>query len=353
MRVDLSSLGWDGGFASAYSPFDRPDQCPARVTRVDRGVCTALAASGSVRASLGGAVLHGAASDPRRLPCAGDWVVVRSWPDDRLTVEAVLARRTAVVRATAGKESAGQVLAANLDAAAVVEPLEPDPDLGRIERLLALAYGCGATPLIILTKADLLADPGAVASSVGLAAPGVPVYAVSARTGAGLPALRPFVAPGRTLGLLGPSGAGKSSLVNAVVGAAVMGTRELRADGRGRHTTTFRALVPVPGGGAILDTPGVRLVGLSEEAATGFDVAFDDIAALAARCRFAGCGHVSEPGCAVLAAIEAGDLPPRRLASWRKLKRELGYELRRRDYRVARVEAARWRRAERRGRARP
>jgi ribosome biogenesis GTPase len=371
MRVDLSSLGWDGGFASAYSPFDRPDQQPARVTRVDRGICTALSASGSVRASLGGAVLQGAASDPGCLPCAGDWVAVRSWPDDRLTVEAVLARRTAVVRATAGRESAGQVLAANLDAAAVVEPLEPDPDLGRIERLLALAYGCGATPLIILTKVDLLADPGAVAASVGLATPGVPVFAVSARTGAGLAALRPYVAPGRTLGLLGPSGAGKSSLVNAVVGAAVMGTRELRADGRGRHTTTFRALVPVPGGGAILDTPGVRLVGmygaasgwseaepavkrpsLESSAAVGLDVAFDDIAALAARCRFAGCGHVSEPGCAVLAAIEAGDLQPRRLASWRKLKRELSYELRRRDYRVAKAEVARWRRTERNVRGR-
>jgi ribosome biogenesis GTPase len=352
MSVDLSSLGWDDGFAAAYSPFDRPEQRPARVTRVDRGVCTVLAASGSVRASLGGPVLNDAASDPRSLPCAGDWVVVRSWPDDRITVEAVLARRTAVVRATAGKEAAGQVLAANLDAAAVVEPLDPDPDSGRIDRLLALAYGCGAAPLIVLTKADLLADPAAVAASVGLAAPGVPVFAVSARTGAGLAALRPYLAPGRTLGLLGPSGAGKSSLVNAIVGAAVMGTRELRADGRGRHTTTFRALVPVPGGGAILDTPGLRLVGMYD-AAAGLDGAFDDIAALAARCRFAGCAHVSEPGCAVLAAIESGDLPPRRLASWRKLKRELAYELRRRDYRVSRAEAARWRRAERQRRARP
>jgi ribosome biogenesis GTPase len=311
-----------------------------------------LTASGSVRASLGGPVLHAAATDPRHLPCAGDWVVVRSWPDDRLTVEAVLARRTAVVRASAGKESAGQVLAANLDAAAVVEPLEPDPDLGRIERLLALAYGCGATPLIILTKSDLLSDPGAVAASVKLSAPGVPVFAVSARTGVGLPALRPYLEPGRTLGLLGPSGAGKSSLVNAVVGAAVMGTRELRADGRGRHTTTFRALVPIPGGGAILDTPGLRLVGMYD-AAAGLDGAFDDIAAFATHCRFAGCGHVSEPGCAVLAAIETGDLPHRRLASWRKLKRELAYELRRSDARVGRAEAARWRRIERRGRARP
>jgi ribosome biogenesis GTPase len=352
MRVDLSSLGWDDGFAAAYSPFERPDQRPARVVRVDRGMCTALTAAGSVRASLGGSVLHHAASDPTKFPCAGDWVAVRDWPDDRITVEAILARRTAVVRATAGKEAAGQVLAANIDAAAVVEPLDPDPDLGRIERLLALAYGCGASPLIVLTKADLLAGPAAVAASVGLAAPGVPVFAVSARTGAGMSSLLPYVGPGRTLGLLGPSGAGKSSLVNAIVGATVMGTQELRADGRGRHTTTYRALVPVPGGGAVLDTPGVRLVGMYD-ADVGLNTAFDDVAALAARCRFAGCAHTSEPGCAVLAAIESGDLPPRRLASWRKLKRELSYELRRRDSRVAKAEAARWRRAERRGRTRP
>jgi ribosome biogenesis GTPase len=353
MSVDLSSLGWDDGFAAAYSPFDRPEHSAARVTRVDRGVCTALSAGGSVRASLGGAVLNAAASDARCLPCAGDWVVVRSWPDERLTIEAVLARRTAVVRASAGKEAAGQVLAANLDAAAVVEPLEPDPDLGRIERLLALAYGCGAQPLIILTKADLLRDPAAVAASVGLSAPGVPVFAVSARTGAGMAALRPFVAPGRTLGLLGPSGAGKSSLVNAVVGTAVMGTRELRADGRGRHTTTFRALVPIPGGGAILDTPGVRLIGMYD-AAAGLDGAFDDIASFAAHCRFPGCAHVSEPGCAVLAAIESGELPPRRLASWRKLKRELAYELRRREGRTSGSGRGWfWDRDERRRRARP
>src|SRR5687768_9451978 len=122
MRVDLSSLGWDDGFAAAYSPFERADQRPARIVRVDRGVCTALTTSGSVRASLGGSVLHHAASDPTKFPCAGDWVALRDWPDERITVEGIVTRRTAVVRATAGKEAAGQVLAANIDAAGVVEP---------------------------------------------------------------------------------------------------------------------------------------------------------------------------------------------------------------------------------------
>jgi ribosome biogenesis GTPase len=352
MRVDLSSLGWDDGFKAAYSPFHRPDQHPARVTRVDRGVCSALTAHGPVRASLGGSVLDRAASDPSAFPCAGDWVAVREWPDDRVTIEAVLARRTAVVRATVAKDSGGQVLAANLDTAAVVEPLDPDPDLGRVERLLALAYACGASPLIILTKADLLRDPAAVAASVGLAAPGVPVITVSTRTGAGLDLLAPHVRPGRTLGLLGPSGAGKSSLVNAIVGTTVMGTQEQRADGRGRHTTTFRALVCVPGGGAVLDTPGLRQVGLFD-AADGLDGAFDEITALAEQCRFTRCSHEHEPGCAVLAAVESGALSPRRLASWRKLKRELSFATRRREARVTKAEIFRHRRSEQRRRARP
>jgi ribosome biogenesis GTPase len=360
MRVDLASLGWDAGFKAAYSPFNRPDQRPARVTRVDRGVCAALTAHGPVRASLGGVVLDRAAADRSALPVAGDWVAVREWPDDRLTIEAVLTRRTAVVRATVGKESGGQVLAANLDTAAVVEPLDPEPDLGRVERLLALAYACGASPLIILTKADLLADPAAVAASIGLVAPGVPVLTVSARTGAGLDLLRPHVRPGRTLGLLGPSGAGKSSLVNAVVGTTVMRTQEQRADGRGRHTTSFRALVPVPGGGAVLDTPGLRQVGMFDTSfgigstlSGGLECAFDDIRALAVFCRFHPCAHDHEPECAVLAAVEAGELAPRRLASWRKLKRELSYEMRRRDHRISQAEVFRHRRAERRRRARP
>src|SRR5262249_45188458 len=187
-----------------------------------RGVCTALAADGPVRASLGGALLAEAARDPGALPCSGDWLAVRSWPDGRLTAEAVLPRRTAIVRAVAGEESLGQVLAANVDAVAVVEPVDPSPDLGRIERLLALAWASGAKPLVVLTKADLAADPDAIAAQMPGRASGVEVYAVSARTGLGLDPLRPLVGHGRTLGLLGQSGAGKSSLVNALAGAEVM-----------------------------------------------------------------------------------------------------------------------------------
>jgi len=352
MPLDLASLGWDDELATAYTRFDQPDLGPARVTRVDRGVCTVLRAAGSARASLAGAMLAAGGRDPVALPCAGDWVVVRSWPDHCLTIEAVLPRRTAIVRATAGKESLGQVLAANVDVAAVVEPMHPEPDLGRIERLLALAWESGATPLLVLTKADLAAQPLAVARQIARAAPDTAVHAVSARTGQGLDALRPLVAWGRTLGLLGASGAGKSSLVNALAGATVMTTQALRADGRGRHTTAYRALVPLPGGGAVLDTLGVRGVGLFD-AAAGLDRAFADVTAFAEGCRFSDCAHRREPGCAVLAAVEAGRLSGRRLESWHRLRAELAGESRRRHARLS-SESIKWLpKQERRRRARP
>ncbi|MCM0677759.1 GTPase RsgA, partial [Micromonospora phytophila] len=172
MRIDLTALGWDAD--RAIDARRRTDHRPGRVARVDRGVCTVLCADGPVRATLGGAVLAAAAPDLTRLPCAGDWVLLATWPDRNVTVEAVLPRRTALVRRTAGKDASGQVLAANLDAAAVVEPVHPEPDIGRIERLPSLAHESGARPLVVLTKADLAADPAAVARQLAAVAPGVP-----------------------------------------------------------------------------------------------------------------------------------------------------------------------------------
>jgi ribosome biogenesis GTPase len=349
VTFDLPSLGWDAYFAGAYAAYDRPTRRPARVMRVDRGVCTVLAESGATRASLAGAILAAAARDPIVLPCAGDWVVTHTWPDRRVTIETVLPRRSAVVRASAGAASHAQVLAANLDVAAVVEPLDPAPDSGRIERLLALAFESGAQPVLILTKSDRVRRPAAVAAQVADVAPDVPVHWVSARTGDGLADLRCYLTRGRTLGLLGPSGAGKSSLVNALAGATVMTTQALRADGRGRHTTTFRTLVPLPGGGVLLDTPGVRAVGLIA-ADEGLDRTFADVTTLAAQCRFGNCRHSVEPDCAVRT------LSPRRLASWRRLQHEQAAETRRRQDRLAVERRTSWAWApkqERRSRARP
>ncbi|SIN08141.1 ribosome small subunit-dependent GTPase A [Micromonospora cremea] len=346
MTIDLTALGWDAERA-AYAA-RRGDHHPGRVARVDRGVCTVLTAAGPVRASLGGAVLAVAVRDPSTLPCAGDWVLLTHWPDRRTTVEAVLPRRAALIRRTAGKDASGQVLAANLDAAAVVEPVHPEPDVGRIERLLSLAHESGARPLVVLTKADLAADPDALARQLAAVAPGVPVLPVSAERGLGLEPLRAEVAPGRTLGLLGPSGAGKSSLVNALAGAVMMPTQAIRrVDGKGRHTTTWRALVPIPGGGAVIDTPGVRAVGLLD-GVVGLDRAFADIAGLAEGCRYADCGHDGEPACAVRDALRTGELSTRRWESWRRLQGEVAQESRRREARLAAERRGGWRSARRR-----
>lgn len=220
MAFDLSSLGWDDDLAAAYASYDRPGRRPARVTRVERGVCTVLSRDGAMRASLAGTMLAAAAADPVVLPCAGDWVVAHTWPDRRITVETVLPRRTALLTADAGV--AGRVLATNVDAVAVVEPMDVGPDTGRIERLLALARGSGARPIVLLGKADLLAAPDAVVARVAAAVAQARVYAVSARTGLGLDRLRPYVAQGRTLALLGPAGSGRSSIVAALAGANVV-----------------------------------------------------------------------------------------------------------------------------------
>lgn len=263
MTFDLPSLGWDADFRSTYAQCDRPDQRPARVARVDRGICSVLAADGLHRTSIGGGLLAAAARDPLRLPCAGDWVVMRTWPDERVTLEAVLPRRTAIVGSSAGSEALAQVLASNVDTVAVVAPMDPEPDLALVERLLGLAWESGAQPIVVLTKVDLAADPESIVEEIGEIAAGVEVHAVSAPTGRGTERLATFVTPGRTLGLLGASGAGKSTLVNALAGATIMGVQaNRRADGRGRLTTTFRSLVPLPTGGCVLDTPGIRAAGL-------------------------------------------------------------------------------------------
>lgn len=343
MSLDLSALGWDGTYAARFARLDRTDSSPGRVLRADRGVCTVADSSGVTRASLAGSVLLAAAHDPARLPYAGDWVVLRRWPDRRVTIECVLPRRTTLIRRTSDKDSSGQVLAANMDVVAVVEPMHPAPDDARIERLLALAWESGAEPVVVLSKSDTAADPAAVARQVGALAPDVRVIACSGRRGDGLAEVRGLAGPGRTLALLGRSGAGKSTLVNALAGAQVMPVRRIRADGKGRHTTAYRNLVPIPGGGAVLDTPGIRGVGLLDTG-EGLDRTFADLTDLAATCRFADCRHQAEPGCAIKAAVADGTLSPRRLASWRKLRHEVEVESARKALRLAEAAGRRHRR---------
>lgn len=332
-------LGWDESWRELADACPGTD--PGRVSRVDKGLCTVITSRGPVRASLGADVLQAIAHDARDTPCTGDWCVVRHWPDGPLTIEAVLDRRTAVVRATASGTSSGQVLVANVDVLAVVVALHPEPNLSRVERLLTLAWESGARPVVVLTKSDLVPDAEMVAEDVRAAAPGVDVLVCSTVTEDGLGPVRALADGRATIGLLGASGHGKSTLVNALVGAEVLTTSAIRGDGQGRHTSVRRELVPLPGGGALIDTPGLRGVGL-QESGEGLAATFPEVEALAAHCRFNDCSHLSEPGCAVLAAVEAGALSQRRLDSWFRLQREIAWMAGRTDARLRKEQVQKW-----------
>ncbi|MFD7630613.1 ribosome small subunit-dependent GTPase A [Streptomyces sp. NPDC059851] len=315
----LTALGWDAAWEAEFAPYAAQGLLPGRVVRVDRGQCDVMTAAGTVRADTAFVTPH----DPLRVICTGDWAAVEAGGNPRY-VKAYLPRRTAFVRSTSSQRSEGQILAANVDHAIIAVSLAVELDLGRIERFLALAWESGAQPLVVLTKADLVPDPVTLSylvQDVETAAPGVQVLTVSSHTGEGTDVLAAIVAGGTSV-LLGISGAGKSTLANALLGADVMEVRATReVDGKGRHTTTTRNLLALPGGGVLIDTPGLRGVGLWD-AGTGVGQVFSEIEDYATDCRFHDCAHEAEPGCAVLAAVDAGELPHRRLESYRKLLRE-------------------------------
>ncbi len=348
MYSALTPYGWDDDWADAFAPYAREGLLPGRVVRVDRGQCDVVTADGAVRADTAFVTPH----DPMRVVCTGDWVAVEAGGNPRY-VRAYLPRRTAFVRSTSSKRSDGQILAANVDHAVVAVSLAVELDLGRVERFLALAWESGAQPVVVLTKADLVTDPVTLAhlvQDVENTAPGVPVVAASAHCGDGLDILRALVGNGTSV-LLGQSGAGKSTLANALIGEDVMDVRAARdVDGKGRHTTTTRNLLALPGGGVLIDTPGLRGVGLYD-AESGVGQVFAEIEELAERCRFHDCAHESEPGCAVRAAVDGGELPVRRLESYRKLIRENQWIVAKTDARL-RAEIRRdWKRKGAEGRA--
>ena len=317
--MTLAELGWDESFADAFEPYEKIGLIPARVVARHHGPCELLAEEGP----LGGLPAGRLAED--ELPVAGDWVAARPLPGERKAlIEAVLPRRSAFTRKEAWRRTAAQVVAANVDVVFLVSAFGLDLNPRRIERYLTASWESGATPVIVLNKADTSADPAGDAAPVEAVAMGVPVHHVSAATGEGLELLEAHLGLGRTAALLGSSGVGKSTLVNRLAGRAVMDTGGVRLDDeRGRHTTTHRELVPLPDGrGLLLDTPGMRELQLwaDEEA---LDATFAEVTALAAECRFADCSHVREPGCAVRAALDSGVLAEERWESYRKLQREL------------------------------
>jgi ribosome biogenesis GTPase len=255
------------------------------------------------------------------------------------TIASILPRRSAFIRKNAGQDSTEQVLAANVDAAFLLAGLDDDFSLRRLERYITIAWESGAMPIIVLTKADLTPDVAEAVLAVETVAIGVPVHPISNVTGDGLAALDPYLQPGQTVVLLGSSGVGKSTLLNRLAGAEVMLTREVAADGTGRHTTTHRELVQLPRGGMVIDTPGLRELQFWEGDLTA---AFEDLEALALECKFRNCAHISEPGCAVQAAVDNGALELDRLRSWRKLQRELEAIAARTDTRLRIARKKRW-----------
>ncbi|MCG8420764.1 MAG: ribosome small subunit-dependent GTPase A [Proteobacteria bacterium] len=302
-----------------------------------------IGADGSFWAQLSGNLRRKATDDRLCRPAVGDWVAVRPGrKDDTATIAHLFERRSRFVRQAAGRRGEAQVVAANIDAVFVVTSLNRDFNVRRIERYLTTVGESGARPVIVLNKVDLCSDPGPFLDALAAVAPDVPVLLVSALERHGLAELRVHIKRGETVALVGSSGVGKSTLINWLVGRAIQAVGDVREDdGRGRHTTTHRELIVMPDGGILIDTPGMRELQLWS-GGDGVKDTFAELEELATRCRFRDCSHQGEPGCAIVAAVESGQLDRGRLASYFKLKREHAFAERRQDEGAKRAERRRW-----------
>jgi ribosome biogenesis GTPase len=338
MSLELSDLGWNPFLEEQWHRWAAAKLVPARIAADRRGAYEVWGAAGTGWSKMAGRLRHDLAA--RELPGVGDWVALDSapGPDRTAVIHQLLERRTVFLRGAAGRTARAQVIAANVDSVFIVCGLDEDFNVRRIERYVARVRASGARPVVVLSKADLAEDVQARVGEVEASAPAVDVHPISARLGEGLLALRAHLAPGSTVALVGSSGAGKSTLVNVLLGEERMATGGVRqSDGRGIHVTSHRQLVLLPGGGLLLDTPGMRELQMLDEA--GLDAAFDDVAGLEPRCRFTDCAHADEPGCAVRGAIEAGELDGERVARFLKLRDEARASKRRLDVLRGRAEA--------------
>jgi ribosome biogenesis GTPase len=336
--ISLADLGFDTFFASHFDQLQRPGLVPARIAADGRGLyqligCEAQLGepSGRMRFEL----------DGTRRPAIGDWVAVAD-SSDRAVIHHLLPRKTVMSRRAADSDVAAQVIAANVDLFCIVTSANRDLNVRRIERYLTAVWDSGANPLVVLNKVDLVDDVGPMLDELASVALVAPVVQVSALTGSGLEDIRAQLGQGTTVAFVGSSGVGKSSLINRLLGRETQFVSAVREDDqRGRHTTTRRELIPLSGGGVLIDTPGMRELGLIEDEG-GVDTVFADIAELSGTCRFADCAHESEPGCAIREALAIGALDADRWQSYRKLQREIAAAERRSDPFLAAEERRRW-----------
>jgi ribosome biogenesis GTPase / thiamine phosphate phosphatase len=338
--LELEELGFGPFFASQLDPLKRarPGLVPARIAADGAGIYHLLGSQAWL-GELTGRLRHELSGIDR--PAVGDWVAIVD-DAERAVIHHVLRRRTSMIRRAADTDATPQMIAANVDVFCLVTSANRDLNPRRIERYLAAVWESGANPIIVLNKVDLVDDLAPLSQAISSVALGVLTVEVSALTGVGIDSLRDHLGRGTTVGFVGSSGVGKSSLINRLVGSEVQHVSDIREDdARGRHTTTRRELVLLPGGGVLIDTPGMRELGLLEDDG-GIDATFADIAEIARACRFNDCLHEGEPGCAVQAALSARTLDANRLQSYRKLQREIAATERRRDPILAANERRRW-----------
>lgn len=334
LAFDLSSIGWNQTRQEQTAQAG-PELSYGRVSRIDRGRVTLLTPAGPVNAVVPGRLRHQSIA-------VGDWLTLLRADESSFVVNEVLPRTSHFARGAAGTESNEQVLAANIDIVFIVAAIDAPINQRRLERYTTLVWDGGATPVIVLNKVDLVEDVTEEIAEARAAAPAIDLIVASASSGKGLDDIRARLAPGITGAFVGPSGVGKSSLVNALLAEEHMHTAAVRDDHKGRHTTTHRELIPLPDGGAIVDSPGMRELGLFD-GTEGLAQSFSDIEELAGSCKFTDCTHTVEPGCAVLAAVGTGNLGRPRLDSYHKLQKELRFIMLRRDKRAASEETRKWR----------
>jgi ribosome biogenesis GTPase / thiamine phosphate phosphatase len=338
----LESLGWDERWATEFENLDLPELVPARIAVEHKSAYVLYSEAGELSGQTTGKLRFDADLDAERKPAVGDWVAIRLLDgEQRAVIVEILPRRTTFVRKQAGITTAAQVVAANVDVVFVVSGLDQDLNPRRIERYLALGWESGAFPVVVLTKSDLCDDVEGALARLESVTQGLDVHVASALTGEGIEELRVHLHSGRTAAFVGSSGVGKSSLINRLADADLQDIGDVRADGKGRHTTTRRELIQMPSGGVVLDTPGMRELQLWDSS-SGIEGTFEEITSLMSMCRFSNCSHTSEPGCAVLEALKAGTISADRLESYRKLQRELSRLERKQNKAAEAAEKRKW-----------